>query len=228
MKKYDIFLFDADGTLYDYNKAETHALQTTFEFYGFDYSENVRLKYREINAEVWHRYEHGEITKDELKTVRFVRLFGELSINCNADEFSENYMFELGKCSFLIDGALEICREIVSHGKQLFIVTNGVVATQDARIEHSPLEEYISAHFISEVIGHQKPKAEYFEHVFSHMPQAAKDKILIVGDSLSADIAGGKNVDIDTCWFNEHRIENHTKIMPTYEIHGLDELHKFV
>jgi len=228
MKKYDIFLFDADGTLYDYNKAEAHALKATFKHYNFDYSENVRLKYREINAEVWHSYEQGEISKDELKTVRFVRLFDVLGIKCNIHEFSEEYMFELGKCAFLIDGALEICKAIVSHGKQLFIVTNGVVTTQDARIKHSPIEEYISAHFISEVIGHQKPRAEYFEHVFSHLPQAPKDTILIIGDSLSADIAGGNNAGIDSCWFNEHGIENRTKIKPTYEIIELSELQNFI
>ena len=31
MKKYDIFLFDADGTLFDYDMAEANALKTMFE-----------------------------------------------------------------------------------------------------------------------------------------------------------------------------------------------------
>lgn len=228
MKKYDIFLFDADGTLYDYDKAEAHTLKATFEHYKFGYTENILLKYRKINAEVWGSYERGEISKDELKLLRFSRLFDELGIEYNVHEFNEKYAFELGKCAFLIDGAMEICKAIVSHGKHLYIITNGLITTQDARIKHSPIEEYISAHFISEVIGHQKPKPEYFNHVFSRLPQAEKDKVLIIGDSLSADIAGGNNAGVDSCWFNERGIENRTKIKPTYEISELSELQKFI
>ena len=142
--------------------------------------------------------------------------------------FNEKYLFELGKGSFLIEGALEICREIVSYGKKIFIVTNGILATQEARIKNSLIKDYISDSFISEGIGFQKPNIKYFEYVFLNIPQIEKDKILIIGDSLSADIAGGNNADIDTCWFNESRIENQTDITPTYEISSLKELQNFI
>ena len=68
MKKYDIFLFDADGTLYDFDKAEENALKIMFDYCGFEYSEDKRSIYREINSRVWEGYEKGEITKDELQT----------------------------------------------------------------------------------------------------------------------------------------------------------------
>ena len=61
-----------------------------------------------------------------------------------------------------------------------------------------------------------------------HRPQVGKDKILIIGDSLSSDIAGGVNAGIDSCWFNEHNNENNTDIVPTYEINKLGELQKFI
>jgi len=75
MKKYDIFLFDADGTLYDYDLAEANALKIMFSNLGFNYSETIRLRYREINSQVWESYEKGEIEKTELQTLRFKRLF---------------------------------------------------------------------------------------------------------------------------------------------------------
>ena len=75
MKKYDIFLIDADNTLYDYDKAEAHALKTAFGFFGFNYTEEILIKYREINSRVWRDYEKGEISKDELQTARFEQLF---------------------------------------------------------------------------------------------------------------------------------------------------------
>ena len=50
MKKYDIFLFDADGTLFDYDMAEANTLKIMFDNCGFAYTEDIRQKYREINS----------------------------------------------------------------------------------------------------------------------------------------------------------------------------------
>ncbi|MCL2171000.1 MAG: YjjG family noncanonical pyrimidine nucleotidase [Defluviitaleaceae bacterium] len=228
MKKYDLFLFDADGTLYDYDKAEKHALQAMFAHCNFRYADNILARYREINEEVWDDYEKGGLSKSDMQTLRFSRLFEEIGIEHDAVDFNAKYLAELGKGTFLIDGAEEICRDIVSQNKSIFIVTNGILATQEARIKHSLIKDYISDFFVSEFVGYKKPEREYFEYVFSRIPKIAKEKILIIGDSLANDIAGGNNAGIDTCWFNENENENHTNTIPTYEIKKLSELQKFV
>jgi len=228
MKKYDIFLFDADGTLYDYDMAEANALKTMFVNCGFDYSENIRTKYREINSQVWESYEKGEISKDDLQILRFSRLFKNFGISYDAENFNKKYLIELGKGTFLIDGALEICKEITLCNKKIYIITNGILATQETRIKHSLIKEYISDFFVSEVVGFQKPDTKYFEYVVSNIPQAEKAKMLIIGDSLSADIQGGCNAGIDSCWFNENSKDNHTNAKPTYEIKKLNEIWKFI
>lgn len=228
MKKYDIFLFDADNTLFDYDKAEGHALETMFTRSGFTYAEEIRARYREINNEAWTAYEKGEISIAEFPALRFSRLLDEIGETHDPADFNENYLAELGKGAFLIDGAEEICREITQNGKQIFIVTNGLLATQKSRIAHSLIKDYISGYFVSSSVGHQKPEIKFFEHVFANIPKIPKEKILIIGDSLSADIAGGNNAGISTAWFNEHRAENPTGITPTYEIHKLSELRKFI
>ena len=128
----------------------------------------------------------------------------------------------------MIDGAFEICNKIVSHGKKIYIVSNGILATHEARHEHSPIRQFVSDTFVSEFVGYKKPDKEYFDYVFAHIPNVAKEKILIIGDSLSADIAGGNNAGIDSCWFNEHSKENCTDAVPTYEINRLCELKKFI
>jgi YjjG family noncanonical pyrimidine nucleotidase len=228
MNKYDVFLFDADGTLYDYDKAEGNALKIMFNYCEFDYSENVRSKYREINSQVWRSYEKGEILKAELQTLRFSRLFNDIGVYYDVKTFNEKYLNELGKGAFLIDGALEICQKINSLNKSIYIVTNGILATQKARIQHSQIKDYITDFFVSEFIGFQKPQKQYFDYVFSHIPQVEKDRVLIIGDSLSADIAGGINAGIDSCWFNKSGDINTTEIRPTYEISKLNELNKLL
>ena len=228
MKKYDIFLFDADNTLYDFDKAEAHAFEISFRNYGFHYTDAIREKYREINRQEWDKLEKGEISKDDLQTSRFVRLFDYVSVECDAKQFNDKYLYELGKGAFLIDGAREICEHIVSRGKKIYIVTNGILATQTSRIQHSSIKDHISDFFVSEFVGHQKPHPAYFEYVLSRIGQIAKCKILIVGDSLASDIQGGINIGIDTCWFNAKNADNHTGIAPTYEIRSLNEVSQFV
>jgi len=227
-KKYDIFLFDADGTLYDYDMAEANALKMMFDYCGFNYSENIRIKYREINSQVWESYEKGEIKKDELQTLRFTRLFKDIGIYYNEYNFNEMYLKELGKGAYLINGALDICKEIYLNNKKIYIVTNGILATQESRIKHSLIKDYISDFFVSEFVGYNKPHKLYFEYVFSHIPQVRKNKILIIGDSLKADIAGGNIAGIDSCWFNRFGEINKTEILPTFEINNLNELKKYI
>ena len=228
MKEYDIFLFDADGTLFDYDMAEDNALKIMFDYCGFEYSQNIRSKYREKNSQVWASYEKGEITKAELQTLRFSRLFNDIGVNYDEKDFNDRYLIELGKGAYLIDGALEICKEITSHNKKIYIVTNGVLTTQKTRIEHSLIKGYVSDFFVSEFVGFQKPHASYFDYVFSHIPHVSKDRILIIGDSITADIAGGNNAGIDSCWFNKSGEMNNTEVIPTYEISRLSELNKFI
>lgn len=228
MKKYDIFLFDADNTLYDYDLAEKYALSTMLENHGISYSAKIHEKYREINADVWGKLERGQITKTELQSIRFELLFKHIGANINARSFNDGYVELLGKASYLIEGAQELCKLIVENNKKLYIVTNGLVATHKARLKHSTISKYFSGSFVSELIGYEKPHIKYFDHVFSLIPSFLKNSTLMVGDNLRADIAGGINAGIDTCWFNLYSKKNNTGIKATYEILKLNELHSFV
>jgi len=227
MKKYDIFLFDADDTLYDFSLSSAYALKSMFEQCNFDYSDSIQAEYIKINIQEWQRYEKGEISVQELQITRFSRLFEEIGVFHDVEDFNKRYLYELGKGMFLTEDALEICGEIVAQGKQIYIITNGLVGTQEARAKHSPLSKYITGVFVSQAVGHQKPDKEYFRHVLANIP-ADKDKMLVIGDSLAADIAGGNSAGVDTCWLNTHGTKNLSKIKPVYEIINLRQLQKFI
>ena len=77
--------------------------------------------------------------------------------------------------------------------------------------------------FISEELGCQKPKKEFFDVVFSKL-QIPASKALVIGDSLTSDIIGGIQYGIDTCWFNPKKAVNTMLQKPTYEIKQLNEL----
>ena len=228
MKNYDVFLIDADGTLFNFELAEATAFRTVFEACGFKYSEKILTRYSAINDSLWKKFETGDIKVDEIKTHRFIQLFNEIGVEYDANDFNNRYVVELAKGAFLIEGAREICEKITFADKKIYIVTNGLTHVQRTRLSNSPIKEYITECFISELIGYQKPDIRYFEYVLSQIPHISKDKILMIGDSLTADIAGGNNANIDTCWFNEKRIKNQTNIKPTYEITKLNQMQQFV
>ena len=57
---YSWLLFDADGTLFDYDKAESKALAATFTDSGIPYSIDYANTYRQINAQIWSDFEIGQ------------------------------------------------------------------------------------------------------------------------------------------------------------------------
>ena len=81
MMKYTWLLLDADGTLFDYDKAESAALALTFEQSGCDYVPTYLETYRTVNGQVWRAFEEGKITQQRLKARRFELLLEALAIS---------------------------------------------------------------------------------------------------------------------------------------------------
>ena len=55
-----------------------------------------------------------------------------------------------------------------------------------------------------------------------------KSRVLMVGDDLLADIKGGLNAGVDTCWFNPGNLENKSGITPKYTVSSYEELYRIV
>lgn len=222
--KYEIIIFDADETLFDFKKSEKEAFKNTILKFNMDYDENYHLKiYKEINTAIWKEFEEGLITQEKLKIERFKRLSNKLGIDFDEALFAKSYMEHLADASFLYDGTTDLI-ESLNKTHRLSIVTNGLTAVQDKRIRKSTIAKYFDTIVISEEILIAKPNPEIFEHALKNMDAIDKSKILMVGDSLSSDIQGGINFGIDTCWYNPNKVINKTSIKPTYEISNFLEL----
>ncbi len=227
--RYKILLFDADGTLLDFKKAEREALSDMLREFGAACDEDVIRRYSEINDSMWKMLERGEIARGDLSRKRF-ELFGkEYGICQSPDLMSEKYFSALATKSFMIDGAYDVCREL-RKGRRLFIITNGFKRIQDKRFAGSPLSAFFERSFISEEIGADKPARRFFEAVASAIPDFSVRDALVIGDSLSSDIAGGIDAGLDVCWYNpsgSSAPENFSKKI-NYVISSLEELKKIV
>ncbi|MBR5438172.1 MAG: YjjG family noncanonical pyrimidine nucleotidase [Clostridia bacterium] len=229
-KKYTTVLFDADNTLLDFDKDEDCALRKTMELYGVPITEENIKTYVEINQGMWKAIERGELTKPELKRTRFKNFFSAINFSCAADPFevNEKYLSLLGEGGNTLCGAVELCRELKEKGYDLYIVTNGIEKTQKNRLTKSGLLPFFTEIFVSETIGHQKPKKEYFDYVLSHIKETDKEKIILVGDSLTSDIKGAMNVELKCVWLNLKAQELPEEYTPDYVIGDVREVREII
>jgi putative hydrolase of the HAD superfamily len=226
--KYEIIIFDADETLFDFRKSEKDAFKNTMLEFDVEYDENHHLKiYEEINTAIWKEFEEGLITQKKLKTERFKRFSDRLEAGFDENELAKSYIKHLANASFLFDDSMELVKSL-HKDYRLTIVTNGLKDVQDHRIRRSVIGEYFEDVVISEEVEVSKPDPKIFELALNNIKHTDKSKVLIVGDSLTSDIQGGINFGVDTCWYNPKKVENKTGIKPTYEISNLMELKRIL
>lgn len=221
--RYRWILFDADGTLFDYDRAEEIALTRTFEAFDISVTHDAHALYREINAEAWAAFEAGELTQDVLRVQRFQKLLESLDLSHDPAAFSARYLNYLGQQTHLIDGAASVLQTLADH-VHLALITNGLADTQRSRLARTPITPYFEAIVISEEVGVAKPDPHIFDVAFKKMQDPEKSEVLIVGDSLSSDMQGGIDYGIDTCWFNPGHRPRVPALDVTYEIDRLAAL----
>ncbi len=216
-------LFDLDDTLLDFKKCERDALMSTLDELGVAATSRDAERYSEINDMMWKMLERGEITRDRLKTARFERFFSELGVKASARRAREIYEDKLSRRAFMVRGARKLIKQIYNL-YDLYIVSNGTAAVQDGRIAKAGIGRYFKGIFISERLGCNKPSPEFFRLCFERIPGFDKRRAIIVGDSPSSDIAGGKNAGIATCRYNPKRLADPDGIEPDFTVFTLGEL----
>lgn len=226
--RYQLILFDLDGVLFDFHKAEADALQQTFARFQIPFESRYLDVYREINRQFWTAFEQGTCTPDQIKRDRFPRFMHEIGINGDGDRFGRRYLTELGRCNALLGDPIPVLEELAGHMK-LALLTNGLKEVQRNRLAASPVTDFFPRIFISEELGVAKPDPAIFRHALEQTGVSDPRAVLMVGDSLSSDISGGHEAGLDTCWFNpEGRGLPDGFPSPTHEIRTLHDLPPFV
>lgn len=220
---YNCLLIDVDGTLLDFAAAEEQAILGTLQAAGLPATAESAQLYSEINNQLWAQLERGEIRKEKLVVRRFQRLLEELSAEGDAVRLNNDYLTRLSQGAATYPGADEMLAELAEFCT-LAAVTNGIHRVQMNRLEKSGLLPYFDDVFVSEKMGATKPSPKIFEKALKMLGVTNKQKVLMVGDSLSADIKGGQAAGIDTCWCNFQNAENTTGIEPTYTIQSFPQL----
>ena len=222
--RYDVLLCDADNTLFDFNKAEVFAFADACGLMGIEPTDELLKTYSVINEALWKLLEKGGITQKELRVRRFEQFLEAIGrTDLDAPRMAKEFADSLGRQSVPIEGAVEAVARW-SRLVPVIIVTNGIAYVQHGRMERSEIRHFIRGMVISEEVGAAKPDPKMLEIGMEMAGVTDKRRALMLGDSLSSDIAAAANAGVDACWYNPHGAKNGKNLPVAYEIADLDEV----
>lgn len=198
-ERFDIVLLDADETVYDFKKAEKTAVSIALSEFGVDPTDEVVSTYSALNLRCWKALERGELSRESLKSTRFRLLFEALGAEpCDYYAVNATYERNLAHQAFLLDGALEFVQRLHTYCK-IYLATNGLTIPQTGRFSRSAIKPYIDGMYISEQIGHSKPDKAFYDYIFRDLGITDISRVIMLGDSLTSDMQGGRNAGLTTC-----------------------------
>lgn len=226
MKKYKYILLDADETIFDFKKAEETAFFKAFSDMGIEIAKEQYNTYHTINDTLWHLVEAGQRTHAQVRVERFELFLKYYNIDLNPNDVAIAYTDNLALCGILYPGAEEFCA-ILHKNNKTALLTNGSSHVQRGRIKAAGIARYFDGIIISEEVQVKKPDAQIFYLALQELGGKGREDAkftLMIGDSLNADIQGGRNAGMDTCWYNPDKNQNKTSIKPTYTAHSYNDI----
>lgn len=231
IRPYRYYLIDLDRTLWDFDSNSEHAISLLIsrnpglfrairekEGCGDDSLHRFFLRYDVLNHRLWALYEKGEMSKEDLRWMRFHEAFRWYGVEDEAlsRQFGEDYLEQMVLENRLMPGAREMLEAIRSAGGRMAILSNGFREVQYRKLSGAGIGEYFSAVVVSEEAGCLKPRPGIFAYAVEVLsgirrnddPEAwkeAKRQTLMIGDDPVNDIEGAQIFGIDQFYYNHKR-----------------------
>lgn len=204
------FFIDVDNTLLDFDAYVVSTMQKGFQKFSLKSFElwMYEVFVRENNM-LWEKLENGLLTFEELQKIRWNTIFDKIGIDFDGITFERYFREELHDSAIPVEGSCQLLESLKNSGFILCVASNGPYEQQMNRLHISGMDQYFDYFFISEEIGASKPSVEFFSESFKRLNEdrTAEDKIIpekciILGDSFSSDMQGGKNYGMHTAFFS--------------------------
>lgn len=235
MKQWKAFFLDVDNTLLDFDEYVRTSIRDGFAFFQLHTAcSDPYAVFTEENNKLWRRIEDGSLTFEGLEQIRWNIIFDKLGIDFDGPRFEQYFREALNESAIPVAGALELACLLHECGL-VCAASNGPYYQQVHRLELAGMSKCFDYYFISERLGASKPAPEFFERGFSLLNEGRgipiqPSECLIIGDSLTSDIAGGKAIGMDTCFYN-HSCIPESKIheyKPTFHASTLSAISSWI
>lgn len=220
-------LIDIDNTLLDFNKCAASSMAGAFQEFGLTYRQEMFPVFLEINDYLWREIEQSQLTREGLHHIRWPWIFDKLGISADGIAFERRFCALLFDSHEPVEGALELL-QYLSGKYAVYAASNASTAQQKNRLALAGLLPYIRDLFVSQEIGSPKPSKAFFEACLRRLGDPPKDEILLIGDSLTADMQGGVDFGIRTCWYNHNHASHDIPLPVDYIADHLPEIQTFL
>lgn len=194
--------FDIDDTILDYDLCAVDTVRRACEALGVAYSEAVQTEYRKVDDALWARQKLGELTIPQVLELRNAHMMAYLGLT-DGMSFQEAFIAAFAESCDLVEGADAVLKAAKERGLPVYSASNGFLDVQTNRLTKAGVLQYFDRLFVSQTIGYEKPDVRFFEYCLNETGYAP-DEVLIIGDSVTADIKGGLNAGWNVCYLNRH------------------------
>lgn len=190
-------VFDAYGTLISTGTGSLNAAQRILDLYGSAIA--ARTFYADWKK--YHRQHIDSLTQFVPEEIIFLwdleKLYGQYGLPGNAAEDVRIMLDTLGNRT-----AFPESKEVVEQLKRAYTVCIGSTTDTEPLMRDLNRSGIVADHiFTSEGLQVYKPQKAFYEKILAAL-SLQPEEVLFVGDSLTDDIFGPKQVGMKTCWVN--------------------------
>lgn len=202
-------IFDLDDTLSDHigsTRAAVAALQSHKPALGGHHLDDLIHRSSEALEAAHTRMLAGEITPDQARVIRLFDFYDGLGIETTeADAAVDHQVYRRAyeAARGPVAGAHALLERLESASYRMGMITNNLVQGQLDKLDRLNMRRYFEMLTISEEVGVAKPDPHIFTVALERMNLNAAD-VVMVGDSLTSDIAGALAMGMPCVWIDRH------------------------
>lgn len=194
--------FDIDDTILDYDKCAAITVRNACETLGAAYNADVQTEYRRVDDALWAQQKLGILTIPEVLERRNGHMMDYLGLQ-DGMSFQEAFIEAFANSAALTDGVEAVLQQLKDRDIPLYCASNGFYEVQINRMTKAGVLHYFDRLFVSDAVGFEKPNPAFFAHCLQETG-FAPDEVLMIGDSITADIKGALNAGWNVCYFNKN------------------------
>ena len=194
-------LIDIDDTILDFHKCAASAIRKASTRGSVPLPDAVFERFFVLNRGLWDRLQAGEFDLAGLRKIRWNVIFADLGVEADGERFEVFFERALEESAEPVEGARELL-QYLSSKYLLYAASNAPSGQQEGRLERAGLLTYFDGVFVSGDLGASKPDPLFFDRLFERLPGLRRSECVMLGDSVSADVAGAKEAGLRTLWFD--------------------------
>lgn len=221
-------LMDVDDTLLNFGACARACVGRALSEQGIALNDELMDIFHRVNGKLWHSLETGEIRREDIYARRFPEMLSQAGLHADGNRMETVFRESLRQTAIPVEGAQELLAGLAGR-YPVYVASNAVGAQQRKRLTAAGMLERFSGFFTSFEMGVSKPAPAFFRACLEGLGRPDPRSVVMIGDSLHADISGAARAGLHTVWFNPgHRMPDPDLPVPEYTVYDLPSIREII